>query len=101
MAESGDQPKALARASSRAGASSVRFWGSVPPVEETSMRGSVLPALLLIGQSTLAGDESAVTVLKGHRAEIACVAFTPDGKILASGDSRTVKLWDVASKKEM
>jgi WD40 repeat protein len=34
---------------------------------------------------------------KGHRDGIFCTAFSPDGKLLASGSSdRTVKLWNVA-----
>ncbi len=34
----------------------------------------------------------------GHRDQVFCLAFSKDGKLLASGSSdRTVKLWDVAS----
>ena len=39
--------------------------------------------------------------LEGHLGMVWCVGFTPDGKTLASGDSRgTLKLWDVATTKE-
>jgi hypothetical protein len=31
---------------------------------------------------------------------VGCVAFSPDGKLLASGD-RTIRLWDLATKKEL
>jgi WD40 repeat protein len=35
------------------------------------------------------------TVLQGHAGWVACVAFAPDGKTLATGsDDLSVKLWD-------
>jgi RNA polymerase sigma factor (sigma-70 family) len=53
--------------------------------------------------------------LKGHRGEVLCLAFTPDGKQLLSGsgtilpatpegattDENTIKVWDVQSGKEV
>lgn len=37
----------------------------------------------------------------GHSREAWCVAFSPDGKLLASGsDDHTIKLWDVATARE-
>jgi WD40 repeat protein len=41
-------------------------------------------------------------LLKGHTDAVDCVSFAPDGKVLASGSKDgTVRLWDVASGKEM
>jgi WD40 repeat protein len=39
--------------------------------------------------------------LKGHTAFVWSLAFSPDGKTLASGSAdKTIKLWDVAMGKE-
>src|SRR5260370_34286975 len=39
--------------------------------------------------------------LRGHKAAVASVAFSPDGKALASGSvDGTIKLWEVATGQE-
>lgn len=47
-------------------------------------------------------QESQAT-LKGHSGRISCMAFSWDGKMLASGsgDDKSVKVWDVATHKEL
>jgi len=41
-------------------------------------------------------------VLKGHKAEVHCVTFSPDGRTLVTGGGRgDVKFWSVATGKEL
>ena len=48
-----------------------------------------------------AGQEPKGHTLKGHHGWVYSVAYSPDGKTLASGSGdKTIKLWDVATGKE-
>jgi WD40 repeat protein len=54
----------------------------------------------LLPLSPLSAQEPKFT-LKGHSHDVSSVAFSPDGKTLASGGlDDTIKLWDVATGKE-
>src|SRR5262245_10201635 len=47
-------------------------------------------------------QKPSLVVQAGHQSSIETVAFSPDGKLIASGSiDRTIKLWDVATGREL
>ena len=68
-----------------------------------SIRHRVLATLLLFVTSIgLVAQKPELVVQTGHSSSVSSVAFSPDGKLLASGSNdNTMKLWDVATGREL
>jgi WD40 repeat protein len=48
------------------------------------------------------GTGKKIATLDGHSGKVYCVAYSPDGKLLASGDSKnTILLWDLTTKRHI
>ena len=61
--------------------------------------GSCLLALAVLFAPLGAAELLPHKTLRGHTGPIGCVAFSPDGSLLASCGGGTVKLWNVAAEK--
>ena len=76
-------------------------WTQCTPVLTRLAAAMALLAMIVAhDERLLAGDES--LTLKGHTDAVWCVAFSPDGKQLASASwDRTVSLWDPSNGTEI
>jgi WD40 repeat protein len=68
----------------------------------TSFTYSVLLLVFTFASAVCLAQKPELVVQTGHARGVSCIAFHPDGRVVATGGSGgTIKLWDVAAGKEL